>query len=71
MNPVFRFIDWMLREHGALVSGPYRLCRDSAHRLVFGAAGGAEENEGKPYVHLGYTIANGVDGSSAHYSVGN
>jgi len=21
MNPVFRFIDWMLREHGAFVSG--------------------------------------------------
>lgn len=21
MNPIFRFIDWMLREHGAFISG--------------------------------------------------
>jgi len=46
MYPVFRFFDWMLREHGAFVSGHTAYVRDSAHRLAFRAAGGAEEDEG-------------------------
>ena len=71
MNPVFRFIDWMLREHGAFVSGLFVYVADSAHRLAFGAAGGAEEDERQPHLHLGYTTTNGVDGSSARHSVGN
>jgi hypothetical protein len=70
MNPVFRFIDWMLREHGAFVSGLIVYVAIPLTAWYLGRRG-AEENEGKPYVHLGYTPTNGADGRSACDSVGN
>ena len=57
MIPIFRFIDWMLREHGAFISGSVRLCGCPTHRLVFGAAFREKENQDKRYVCLGDSAA--------------
>jgi hypothetical protein len=71
MNPVFRFIDWMLREHGAFVSDVIVYVAIPLTAWYLGRRAGRKKTKGNPHLHLGYTTANGVDGCSARHSVGN
>jgi hypothetical protein len=46
MNPLFRFIDWMLREHGALVSGCFVYVAVPLTAWYFGRRAGRKKLKG-------------------------
>ncbi len=71
MNPIFRLIDWLLREHGTFVSGLFVYVAVPFIAWHLGRRAERKKTKGQPHLHLGYTTTYGAVGSSARHSVGN
>jgi hypothetical protein len=58
MNPILRFIDWMLREHAAFISGLFVYVAVPLTAWYVGRRSG-KKNQDKPHVCSGDSAARG------------
>jgi hypothetical protein len=67
MNPIFRFIDWMLREHGAFISGLFIYLAVPLTAWYLGRRSG-EKNQDEPHICSGDSIScANIVGSAVRY----